>query len=267
MKNLLSLILIISILSCEHSQTEEKKGIRTESTNNSNGANSELILGERIDGPANIRDKPNGEILFEFFDNALVEISPKAENGWYKLLIYADINLQEFELDTISKGRFIIVDRDTIGRVKKSHSLSLVGGTDPYYGRFYGYTHEDNIKPQTVIETVFKKHLSEYGRDISVWKNFIKTFGFDTNAVNYHAFQTFYNYESTVEDPSPGFRIVLLFEKENLIGFIHSRDFKIAKTIRYKLNWSFYVSFFDEYPKKKQLKFMDYMNEWIEGVD
>lgn len=269
MKNLIYIILLISILSCNSKQIEEKtvEKIQNETTEVLESKEIELIIGERIDGPANIRSKPNGEILFELYDNTLVEVTTKPENGWYQVLVYADIDYTEFGMDSILKNRPIIVENDTIGMVHKSHYVSTGRGGDFAYAMLYGYTHKNNIKPETVIETVFKKNLADNGRDFSSWKEFIETFKLDNDAVGYGEFESFYNYENTIEDPSPGFRIVLLFDKNKLAGLIHSRELQIENMKTHKLNWSYYVTFFDDYPEKGQLEFVDYMNEWIQGVD
>ena len=257
------------MLSCNSKQANEKKldKIEDERTEVSEPKESQLIIGERIDGPANIRNKPNGDILFELNDNALVEVTTKPENDWYEVLVYADIDYNEFGMDSILKERPIIVNDDTVGKIIKSHYVSTGQGGDFAYAMLYGYTHQNNIKPETVIETVFQKNLAENGRNYSEWKEFIKSFQLDNDAVGYEAFESYYNYENTIEDPSPGFRIVLLFEKQRLIGLIHSRELQIENTMTHKLNWSYYVTFFDNYPEKGQLKFVDYMNEWIQGVD
>ena len=269
MKKLTYIIVLISILSCETKKTEEKTVDKreTEHTEVSKPKETQLIIGERIDGPANVRSKPNGEVLFELFDNALVEVTTKPENGWYQVLVYADIDYNEFGMDSILKDRQIIVGKDTIGKVLKSHYVSTGRGGDFAYAMLYGYTHKDNIKPETVIETIFKKNLVEKGRDFSGWKGFIETFKLDNDAVGYDDFESFYNYENSIEDPSPGFRIVLLFEKQNLVGLIHSREIEINNTTVHKLNWSYYVTFFDDYSEKGQMEFVNYMNEWIQGVD
>jgi len=241
--------------------------IENEMTSVSELKEAELIIGERIDGPANIRNKPNGDILFEINDNALVEVTTKPENDWYEILVYADIDYDEYPLDSVLKSRHIIVNNDTIGKVIKSHSVSSGQGGDFAFAMLFGYTHKNNIKPETVIETVFKKNLAENGRDFSDWIRFIETFKLDNDAVSYESFESYYNYENTIEDPSPGFRVVLLFEKQRLIGLIHSRELHIDGTKTHKLKWSYYVTFFDDYAQTGQAKFVDYMNEWIQGVD
>lgn len=269
MKKLTYIIILISILSCNSKKTNEKKldKIEDKRTEVSEPKESQLIIGERIDGPANIRNKPNGDILFELNDNALVEVSSKPENDWYEVLVFADIDYNEFGMDSILKDRPIIVNNDTIGKVTKTHYVSTGQGGNFAYAMLYGFTHKNNIKPETVIETIFKKNLTDNGRDFSSWKKFIETFKLDNDAVGYEAFESFYNYENSIEDPSPGFRIVLLFKKQRLIGLIHSRELQIENTVTHKLNWSYYVTFFDDFAEREQLKFVDYMNEWIQGVD
>lgn len=124
-----------------------------------------------------------------------------------------------------------------------------------------------NLKPETVIETTFIKNLKKSGRDLSAWKWFIEAFKLENDAVGYESFQSYYNYENSIEDPSPGFRIVLLFENQNLVGLIHSRKLQIESTKAHKLDWSYSITFFDDYPEKGQLKFVEFMKEWIQGVD
>ena len=48
-------------------------------------AQSKLEVGERINGPANIRDTVNGNVLFSLNDGVLIETSP-AINKWLKIL-------------------------------------------------------------------------------------------------------------------------------------------------------------------------------------
>lgn len=150
MNKLSSIILLFSILSCNSNLRDEKTANKHENETLKVGKGKESpIIGERIDGPANIRNKPNGDILFELYDDALAELSTKPQNDWYEVLVYADIDFGEFPLDSILKDRPIIVNKDTIGRVIKSHSVSSSRGGDYANAMLYGYTHKNNIKPET----------------------------------------------------------------------------------------------------------------------
>lgn len=276
MKELTILSMLVLFLSCNtvssenkndkiaDNVTEEKEYKYADRVDN---IKTDLIIGERIDGPANIRDKPNGEILFELYDNALVEVSSKEENGWYQVFVGADIDYNEFGMDSIKKNRLIIVDDIMIGKVLKTHSVSTGQGADFSFASLYGYTHKSNIKPETVLETAFIKELAKYEHEFSSWKDFIKMFDLKLDAIGHPRYDTYYKYENCVDDPSPGFRVVLLFEKEQLVGFIHSRDFEIDNSQKHKLEWNYYVTFYDYHPENEQLEFIDYMNVWIQGVD
>jgi len=268
MKRILLYFTIPFLVSCGSDKKQNEQGVITPQIEKKEIKNNESpsIIGERIDGPANIRNKPNGDILFELQDNALIETTELRE-GWYEVLIYGDIEYNEYGIDSIQKGRNIISNGETIGKVLKTHSIGTGRGNDFASAMLHGYTHKNNIKPETIIENAFLKKLSEGKREINLWYDFIKDFKLEENAVSYDKLETYYNYESSAVDPSPGFRIVLLFQKNNLVGFMHSRDLKIEKTKVHKLNWSYYVTFYEDYTEKDQLKFVDYMNEWMIGVD
>jgi len=137
MKTITYIIVLISILSCESKQTKEKIVDKIETIEVSVLKETDLIVGERIDGPANIRSKPNGDILFELYDNALVEVTSKPKNGWYQVLVYADIDYNKFGMDSILKDQPIIVDADTIGKVLKSHYVSTGQGGNFAYAMLY----------------------------------------------------------------------------------------------------------------------------------
>lgn len=268
MRNYLSFFLLILTFSCNVASRENvNMGISKSDKNQKNKSiHSEQIIGERINGPANIRDKPNGEVLFELYDNTLVEAT-QLKDDWYQVLVNADIKYEEFGLDSIRKGRFLISNGDTIGKIVKTHYVSTGQGKDESYAMVYGFTHKNNIKPETVIENALKKEISKNQRNYSSWTNFIRSFELSPNAFNYDKFETYYNYENSIEDPSPGFRIVLLFQTNKLIGFIHSRQLNIDNTSTHKLDYNYYISFFNEFSQKEQSNFVNYMNEWIKGVD
>ena len=269
MKNLVYIVALIFIMSCNSNRTDEKNVVKSEleKTNIPVLLKAETIIGERIDGPANIRSKPNGDILFELHDDVLVETSTKLDKGWYQVLVYADIEYEEFEMDSILGGRSIMLGKDTIGKVLKTHYVDTGRGENHAYAMLYGYTHEDNIKPETLIENMFQNNLVRKGRDFSSWISFIKIFNLEKGAIGYEKFESYYNYENSIDDPSPGFRIVLLFEGKILVGLIHSREMEIDKTTTHKLDRSYYVTFFNDYSEKGQMEFVNYMNEWIQQVD
>lgn len=273
MKLLTTLPLLSIILSCNSNQNENyhvltdinvsESDVLEEASQNED----ELKIGERIDGPANIRDKPNGDVLFELYDNVLVDVSSKSNNGWHELVVYFDLNEDEYDLDSLTTNRPILSSNDTIGKILKDHYVSTGRGKEDVYAMLYGYTYESNIKPESVIETVLTEYLDSKSRNYNDWKPFIHTFQLMDDAVDFKGLNTYYNYENVVDDPSPGFRIVLLFKEKILVGILHSRKLLVENMQTHKLNWNYYTSFFNDYPEDDQKKFIEYMNEWLEGVD
>jgi hypothetical protein len=268
MKKFSFILILTTLISCGNDTSHEIQNTPITEKTEKDVTSKKIvpIIGERIDGPANIRSKPNGEVLFSLDDNVLVDVNQE-KDGWVQLLVYADIEYDEFEMDSIIKDRPIIIHKHEVGKILKTHSPSTGQGRDESYVMLYGYTHKNNIKPETVIETRLLDNLKKEDFSLTSWTEFIALFELDTDAIDYDEFETFYNYENSVDDPSPGFRIVLLFKNKKLIGFIHSRDLNLSEMKTHKLDWSYKISFFNNYPTNKQQKFVDYMNEWIQGVD
>lgn len=268
MKQYFPFLLLLLTISCntENKENPAQKNNKTNQKQTYPPIHSEIIIGERIDGPAKVRDKPNGEILFELFDNALVEATPIKDN-WFQILVSVDIEYEEFGFDSITKGRLLISNGDTIGRILKTHYVSTGRSSDDAYALVFGYTHKDNIKPETIIEKALEKEISKNQRDFSNWTDFIKTFKLEEGAVDYNKFDTYFNYENTIDDPSPDFRVVLLFESKQLVGLIHSRELNIENVTTHKLNSNYYISFYSDFSNEGQMDFVNYMNEWIKGVD
>jgi hypothetical protein len=267
MKTYLAILLLPMLISCSTDNIKDEKApVKQPEKENVQEKDPEPIIGERVDGPAIVRDKPNGEALFELYDNTLVESAP-LKDDWFQVLVYTDIDYEEFGIDSLVEGRYLISDGDTIGRILKTHGVSTGRGKDQAYAMVYGYTHKDNIKPGTIIENILSKKLAANERELGLWKGFIKSFKLEDDAIEYKDYKSYFNYENTVDDPSPGFRIVLLFQAKRLIGLIHSRELAIDNITTRTTNPRYNISFFKDIPVKDQQDFVAYMNEWVKGVD
>lgn len=256
MKNIVYISLII--IGCSSTSNDEIESLE----NNI----SVPIIAERIDGPANIRDRPNGEILFSLNDNVLVDVSP-SKDDWHELIVYAETNELNKDVDSIYKDSPIFLDKKNAGTIIKTQFAYRTNSGKESYIMLHGFTHKDNIKPETILENQLLKGLKESNRKFDYWKEFIHSFKLRNEAFDYEGFDSYYNYENGVEDPSSGFRIVLLFEKEELKGFIHSRALKLEGMITHKLERGYHISYYHDYPQNRQHNFIDYFEDWIQGVD
>ena len=119
---------------------------------------------------------------------------------------------------------------------------------------------------------MFETNLSQYihpelsGRDLNELDFLITKYCMDT-LNNLMGYQGYYIYENMATGPSPGFRILMLFNEDNLEGIVHSRPLEIESSISHKINDEIDVTFFKDVNMKQQSEFTLYMREWLEGVD
>lgn len=223
------------------------------------------ILGERTQGTVLILDKADGIPLFELYDNVLVESTP-AQGGVVQILVYADLKPEEFNLEMLEEGRYLVAAGDTIGKVLKTHEV-ITGQGEKTYAMLMGYTALKNIKPETIIENDLAQKLQENNKDFSNWEGFIKKYDLSPEGFDYKNFESYYNYENSIEDPSPGFRVVLLFEAKKLVGIVHARPMNLNGFNTQKLDRGYRVSFVADFPQNQQKDFVNYVNTWLKNVD
>jgi hypothetical protein len=135
------------------------------------------IIGERIDGPANIRDQINGKLLFSLNDHTLVSCT-SLKNDWYQIGLLMDVDANQSGMLDISEGRKIRVDGKEVGEIKSD--MTVYTGTDgeKSWAELIGYTHKDNIKPESIIETALSEYMKtvDNERSVAQLQNFIQHF-------------------------------------------------------------------------------------------
>ncbi len=222
-------------------------------------------LGERIDGPANIRSAANGDLTFSLNNNVLVGAGP-IQNGWAEIQITIEIPFKIKDNYSLDSGKAIVdIAGDTLGFILGDVMTSIANNGKTAWCSFYGYTHQNNIREESIIENVVQKNIERLEFNHLAWSDFIEDFGlqqFDSIG----GYEIFMTYESI--DDSPGFRIALLFENYNLVGIIHSRPIPINQRVKdYKVDDYLSVLFVDNYSKQKVLAFQNTMLTWLNGVD
>lgn len=236
---------LLGLIGCINNQTSEndKKEISTE-LKSTETINKEPILGERIDGPANIRDSINGKVILSIEDNQLVQCS-EISNDWYRIGLVIPLSKEQFDNYTIKKGEKIIQDGELICTAIEDIELWMTdenNGKDTtvkYVGIIVGYTYKDNIKPESIPELELEKILNsktDLTKENLAW--YLKNFDFVQHGLQIEGFENveqFMIYGAWIDDPSPIDRIRLVFESNKLIAVIHERELKMNGKKSYDL--------------------------------
>lgn len=214
MKNTLIVLLAFLIISCS--------------------SNNDKIIGERIDGPANIRESENGKVLFTLNDNVLVECT-EPTNGWYVVGTEVELSKEEEKSFKIKKGTQLRdLDGNIIGESKNDINLGMTGEEDgKLTGFIAGLTFKKNIKTTSIAENILGNIINQKGRQIHKddLMDFIKSFNFEMEDDG----NAFFIYENSIDDMSPRDRITLMFQNDKLKGIIHSRKLPIKGFKTYEL--------------------------------
>lgn len=192
------------------------------------------ILGERIDGPANVRDQPNGKAIFSLEDN--VRICSFHGTDWLDLELEVEIDEDLSKDCTLRKGEQLRDDHGnlicTMLEDVKLEGVYYNKFYDKTYGYLWGYTYKDNIKPTSIIERNLEDYFnkfSDYTYDTML--PFMENFGFNEkvqypldvewkNPTTEYLYTTgCFNYDES--------RLRLIFDSNGLVAIIHDREINI----------------------------------------
>ncbi|KAA2244411.1 hypothetical protein F0L74_00030 [Chitinophaga agrisoli] len=227
------------------------------------------VTGERINGPANIRNKVNGEVLFSLDDKALVTCT-QAKDGWYQVGLNMDIANDEYGKGKLKKGTPIKVKGKVVGQILKDMEVSTSTNNEGSWAELIGYTHKDNIYPSTIIENALAFYMStakDNKRTVAFMQPFINDFELTKDAEQFGPFLIYYNYENWIDDPSAGYRVVLIFKDGRLAGVLHTRPLHLMGATTIKAERGYDVDFYNDTPKDDQTDFLNQFNQFIMSVD
>jgi len=181
-----------------------------------------LEVGERINGPANIRDTVNGKILFSLYDGVVIETSP-AINKWVKIGVYVKLTADQIEKFRVEKGVNLVNEKgEVIGKTMNIVEISMV---EEEIGYLEAYTHQDNLNMAFNPELELMKVLAQGIFQKKAFESYMKNFGFAAYQEDHILkYKQYFIYESTAVDLSPLDRITLLFNQTNFVGIFHTRN-------------------------------------------
>jgi hypothetical protein len=204
---------------------------------------------EVIDGPANIRLSPGKQILVSLNTGTEVECG-LLTNGWFKISFTIKISKQQYDKGyDVKKGDSLFDQKNKIMGVALADiptGMAIPG----YYGglkspavyemEIFGYVYKSNIKqnsiPENIIDSTFKPGTFSFQLDSL--KGFMKKEGYKAQGIIKRTLphcEEYCIYESTVIDPSPGYRIGFIFENNDLLAIEHSRPVKIENFKEYEV--------------------------------
>ena len=235
---------------------------------------------ERIDGPANIRNQPKGDIIFSLHDNVDVETS-ESDNGWFQILIMVKISREQYDSHPtlLKKGtKLFNMKGEEIGialqDILPDGTMSAGGapGNPKWYAaEVLGYTFESNIRPQSIIEPVVSALVQSSKPNLTrkAFEKHMKDFGYQDGLAirDMPEYDTFMVYESTLDDPSPLDRIRLIFHRDKLVAIVHSRHLNLTGYETVSIDRGRKLTLLHLFDDKEKLRFIKNNNESYGEVD
>jgi hypothetical protein len=214
-----------------------------------------LIISERIDGPANIRDAANTTVLFSLNDRVPV-VTAETKNKRYQIGITVDITPAQAKSKTIEKGSKLYVKGQLVGTAGSTIPLTDINKN---HAELSGYTAIQNIRKNTLPEEVLASIIRYHTAGLEELTDFIK--GYQLSKGDRLGYTSFTLNESPLYGPSAPMRIELLFEKNKLFGIIHTRKLPLNDVNPYDMDRGFFLTIPGYQPKEKVLKFIKQFNE------
>jgi hypothetical protein len=265
---------LIGLFGCVNNQTADNA--KNDFNSKTSDIIKEPILGERIDGPANLRDSIKGKVILIIEDNQLVQCSELSDE-WYQIGLVVPLTKDQFENYTIKKGEKIIQDGELICTAIEDIELWITdenNGKDnnvKYFGIVGGYTHKDNIKPESIPEKELEKILNS-GKALTKdnFDGYLKNFDFEQHGLPIDGFEKaeqYMIYGAWIDDPSPIDRIRLIFESNNLIAVVHERELIMSGKKSHDLVRGLELLVIKNFNKKELDAFIENNKKSYWGVD
>ncbi|RAJ04317.1 hypothetical protein LX64_03200 [Chitinophaga skermanii] len=221
------------------------------------------ILSERVAGSVNVYDGVNGKLLFTLQDDVPVTTTI-TENGWCQIGIHASLTNEEATNLFIAKGADIKINDQVAG---KAESNLEVGSSD---GELTGYIEAKYIKRGTIIENYLSNLLQSKGNNNITKQDlqpFIASYQLRETDVLGTNWKTYEYYDDWMTDASAGWRILLVFKGDNLLGVVHSRVMHVNDKIDTALELGYNFLNVNSTDTTALNDFVTQFNEFIVGVD
>jgi hypothetical protein len=178
-----------------------------------------------------------------------------------------DISKEEYSKPIFRKGRKIRVNGVPAGVLEKDIRLPVATNGERMWATLNGYTAQKNLRKGTIIESALKTFLHQHkGRSTEDLRPFIHNFQLEEEKI-IPPYILYLNYESGIEDPSPLYRVALVFQQKQLIGVVHSRPFELGGSSTRRLQRGFSINYLNGIAPSLKEDFATKFNKFIVSVD
>lgn len=193
------------------------------------------LRAEIIRGPAELRSADTGKAAASLYDGAKVECA-RSTAPWIGTGFLAYVEPVYLEAGELLKKGAVFYDKTgrAFGRATEAFPLQFSPGEpDPKTGRveleIVLLANYHDIKQDSIIEIALARELkgARSAPAPAALAGHLKKFGYEKWS-GYEGAESYGVYENWIEDPSPGFRALLIFQAGKLAAVMHSRE------IRYK---------------------------------
>ncbi len=199
---------------------------------------------ELIDGPANVREKANGKLLFELNDSTYVEASEN-RNDWHYITLLVRIKYDDMIAepgdDYMVKPNAPIYSENggQIGVAKTEFFAYGLWKSDSVYADvvIWGYTFKNNIYKDSIAEYDLQTILdnSDGKLDVASFEPYFEKHRFE-KGFDEDGFLTYSKHGPDLI-ASPDWRVMLIFYERELIGIMYQnrldiKHYKLIEDIR-----------------------------------
>lgn len=226
------------------------------------------IVSERIDGPANVRDKVDGRRMFVLNDNVPVSTSDTVK-GWLQIGLIVDLTDTQFADQKITKGASLFVAGNVVGTAIED--LKVDGRfRDRGKGKaiLWGYTMLQNIRLPTMPENVLAKLIDQPSVEnvgMTRLKDFIEGFGFSRTKIG--SYVTYQLDEGVALGPSSPLRILLVFNENELFAVVHRRKLPLADGSAENVGRDYHLSVIASPSQGYTKAFVEKFKDWLSEAD
>lgn len=222
-----------------------------------------------INGPANIRTSPSGEIIFTVQDLRKV-YAYELVDDWYKVQITGHVKNTDLINDTLLASANIFEnDRTTITGTAIT-SIALSENYDPtsdtsYLVSVIGYTHKDNIKLNSILERELERIVKM--SDYTEIESLLKTFNLHEDQLSDYVL--WYAEDNSSIYGNPDARLILYFNMNNELIAVanHTRKLELNSKKESELNELFRLQYLIEMTNEEREKFENQANAYFDGLN